>query len=24
FGGRSESFVAELMNGISRQLDKGA
>ena len=24
FGGRSESFVAELMNSISRQLDKGA
>jgi biopolymer transport protein ExbB len=24
FGGRSESFVAELMNSLSRQLDKGA
>jgi biopolymer transport protein ExbB len=24
FGGRSEAFVAELMNGLSRQLDKGA
>ena len=24
FGGRSEGFVAELMNAISRQLDKGA
>jgi biopolymer transport protein ExbB len=24
FGGRTESFVAELMNSISRQLDKGA
>jgi biopolymer transport protein ExbB len=24
FGARSEGFVAELMNGISRQLDKGA
>lgn len=24
FGGRTESFVAELMNSLSRQLDKGA
>lgn len=24
FGGRTESFVAELMNSVSRQLDKGA
>ncbi len=24
FGARSEGFVAELMNAISRQLDKGA
>jgi len=24
FGGRSEGFVAELMNAVSRQLDKGA
>ena len=24
YGGRSEGFVAELMNAISRQLDKGA
>ncbi|MBA4013542.1 MAG: flagellar motor protein MotA, partial [Phenylobacterium sp.] len=24
FGARTEGFVAELMNAISRQLDKGA